>query len=91
MMTQSEQEVKFCNTGTILAAIEAGQQPTTQDWAAFNALPELAMDAVLSKMEAAYWLLSKAAQATYWLWKEPLNDFFQDAMRANVELAKRWF
>ena len=91
MITEVEQEVKFCNTGTILAAREAGQQPTDQDWAAFSALPEDEQDRLLAKMEGVYPLLSKSAQVTYWAWKPTLTGLFLDAMRANVGLAKRWF
>ena len=91
MMTQNSTEVKPFNTGTVLAAIEAGQLPTDQDWAAFTALSEDEQDRLLDKLEADYHLLSKSEQVTYWAWKPTLTGLFLDAMRANVELAKRWF
>jgi len=91
MMTQSAQEVKPFNTGTVLAAIEAGLQPTAQDWAAFSALSEDEQDRLLDKLEDVYPLLSKSEQNCYWAWKPTLTGLFLDAMRANITLAKRWF
>jgi len=90
MMTQNEQEVKFCNTGTVLAAIEAGQLPTDQDWAAFSALSEDEQDRLLAKLEEVYPLLSKSEQNCYWAWKPTLTGLFLDTMRHSIEVAKRW-
>ena len=90
MMTQSAQEVKPFNTGTVLAAIEAGLQPTAQDWAAFSALSEDEQDRLLDKMEADYHLLQPSERECYWEWKPTLTGLFLDAMRANITLAKRW-
>ena len=89
-MTQNSPEVKPFNTGTVLAAIEAGLLPTAQDWWAFSALSEDEQDRLLDKLEDVYPLLSKSGQNCYWAWKPTLTGLFLDAMRANVALAKRW-
>ena len=90
MMTQNSPEVKPFNPGTVLAAIEAGQLPTAQDWWAFTALSEDEQDRLLDKLEADYHLLQPSERECYWDWKPTLTGIFLDAMRANITLAKRW-